>query len=467
MTITNLIKDRFAPQLWNLLTQAAGAAAQRGWHLYLVGGAVRDLLLAEATTSNLSLQDLDLVVDGVCQGTDVGAGVQLAQALQQIYPAARLEIHGAFQTAALCWHQDPEFDALGVDIATARTEFYPYPAANPEVSASSIREDLYRRDFTINALALRLTPADVEGEAELSLLDLFGGLEDLQTRLIRVLHPNSFVEDPTRIYRGVRFAIRLGFKLEPQTEDYIRDAINSGIFDRTAREHPKTPALQTRLKTELKYLFQADYWQPALELLNNLGALQCIHPTLELDRKLLSQLRLLRRCLSKFAAEQQSEHWQLQLTATIAHLAPEYRDRVAQNLQLSADSITRLQNLALAESTCKSGLSTYQRPSQVVKLLRTSDRSMLILIALRCQDSIVIRRQIWKYLTTWSQVKPILTGDDLRKLGYQPGAQYRQILDTLLTATLDGEIIDRSTAEAFLALTILSPPKIASTERSK
>jgi tRNA nucleotidyltransferase (CCA-adding enzyme) len=451
MTISNLIQDRFAPQLWNLLTQAARAATQRGWHLYLVGGAVRDLLLAEATTGNLSIKDIDLVVDGLHSATDVGAGVQLAQALQEIYPTARLEIYGAFQTAALCWDRDSEFDALGVDIATARTEFYPYPAANPEVSASSIRADLYRRDFTINALALRLTPADVDEEEAISLLDFFGGLEDLQTRQIRVLHSNSFVEDPTRIYRGVRFAVRLGFQLESQTEDYIRTAINSGIFDRTAREHAKTPALQTRLRTELKYLFQADYWQSALELLGNLGALQCIHTTLELAPELLSQLRLLKRCLTRFAAEDHSEHWQLQLAATIAYLAPEYRDRVAQNLQLSTDSITRLQNLAIAESTCKSLLSNYQRPSQVYQLLQRYDRSMLILIALRCRDSIVIRRKIWKYLTTWSQIKPILTGDDLRKLGYQPGPQYRQILDKLLQATLDGEIIDRSTAEAFLA----------------
>ena len=241
------LRNRLAPQLWQLLTKASQAAEKRGWHLYLVGGAVRDLLLAEKAAGNLMIKDIDLVVDGFHKSADVGAGVELAKALQQLYPTARLEIHGAFQTAALLWHKDPELDSLWVDIATARTEFYPYPAANPEVEASSIRQDLYRRDFTINAMALRLTSPRA-GE----LLDFFGGLLDLQAKQIRVLHANSFIEDPTRIYRGVRFAVRFGFQIEPQTEDYIRYAINSGVYDRTTQENSKTPALQTRLKTELK-----------------------------------------------------------------------------------------------------------------------------------------------------------------------------------------------------------------------
>ncbi|MDR9402588.1 MAG: CBS domain-containing protein, partial [Halothece sp. Uz-M2-17] len=185
-------KNRLKPALWNLLSHAAEEAEKRGWQLYIVGGAVRDILLASPphaseTNSPLFLQDIDLVVDGFHRAADVGAGVELAKALQNDYPPARLEVHGQFQTAALLWHNHPELDSLWVDIATARTEFYPYPAANPEVEASSIRQDLYRRDFTINALAIRLTPPK-SGE----LLDFFGGLIDLRSRLVRVLHPNSF-----------------------------------------------------------------------------------------------------------------------------------------------------------------------------------------------------------------------------------------------------------------------------------
>ena len=438
------LQNRLAPQLWQLLTTASQEAEKRGWHLYLVGGAVRDLLLAQAASGTLMIKDIDLVVDGFHKSADVGAGVELAKALQQLYPAARLEIHGAFQTAALLWHKDPELDSLWVDIATARTEFYPYPAANPEVEASSIRQDLYRRDFTINAIALRLTTPR-SGE----LLDFFGGLLDLQARQIRVLHPNSFIEDPTRIYRGVRFAIRFGFQIEPQTEEFIRYAINSGVYDRTAQENSKTPALQTRLKTELKHILEAPYWKSALQLLDNLGALQCIHPTLKLDAELLRQLRLLERCLRRFDAEQTLMHWEMRLEALIAHLAPQYRAKVAKNLQLQEDSIKRLQNLASAQTEVMESLPKCQSPSQVMQLLRQYDLPMLILIAVQSPRS--LRHQIWEYLTVLANVQPLLNGNDLKKLGYTPGPQYRQILDDVVAATLDGVIKDRTEAEEFLA----------------
>ncbi|HAG85040.1 MAG TPA: poly(A) polymerase, partial [Cyanobacteria bacterium UBA12227] len=124
--ISNL-RDRLVPPLWELLTKAAQEAQERGWHLYLVGGAVRDLLLVDEADS-LLLEDIDLVVDGFHRSADVGAGVTLAKALQQRYRNSRLEIHGAFQTAALLWHNDPILGSLWIDIATARTEFYPYPA---------------------------------------------------------------------------------------------------------------------------------------------------------------------------------------------------------------------------------------------------------------------------------------------------------------------------------------------------
>jgi tRNA nucleotidyltransferase (CCA-adding enzyme) len=436
------LQAQLAPQQWELLSRAAQFAEQWGWQIYLVGGAVRDLLLAK--TGNLLIKDIDLVVDGCHQAADVGAGVKLATELQAIYPAARLDIHGAFQTAALRWHDDREFDSLGIDIATARTEFYPYPAANPEVEASSIRQDLYRRDFTINAMALRLTAATTP-----PLLDFFGGVGDLQTQQIRVLHPNSLIEDPTRIFRGVRFAIRLGFQLETQTVAYIRYAINSGVYDRTAQANPKTPALQTRLKTELKYLLQSPDWRSALELLSDLGALQCIHATLKLEPELLRQLQLLARCLRRFDLQPQLIHWQLRLETIIAALAPQFRQPVAQNLQLPEDSIERLANLERSQTQIVCSLPTSDRVSQVVQLLRRFDVAMLILIAVRCRD-LTIRRQIWRYLTVWQHIQPPLTGNDLRRLGYKPGPQYRQILDNLLAATLDGEIIDRASAEEFL-----------------
>ena len=438
------LHNRLAPALWEFLAKVSSEAEKRGWHLYIVGGAVRDLLLANPDEP-LLLPDIDMVVDGFHNSADVGAGVELASAILQIYPGARLDVHGDFQTAALLWHNDDKLDSLCIDIATARTEFYPYPAANPVVEASSIRQDLYRRDFSINALALRLTPPNPG-----KLLDFFGGLLDLRAKQVRVLHANSFIEDPTRIYRAVRFAVRLGFHLEKQTEEYIRYAIASGVYERTAKENSKTPALQTRLKSELKYILQTSYWKPALRMLDELNASVCIHPTLEIDEDLLKQLRLMERCLQKFdSGEQRFTHWQMRLEAIIAHLASEYRGKVAKNLQFPEDSIKRLENLAAAKNNVLENLDKCEKPSQVVKLLRKYDLPMLIFIAL--QSSRKIRKQIWHYLTVLSNVEAPLNGNDLKKLGYKPGPKYKQILDDLLAATLDGEVNDKSSAEEFLS----------------
>lgn len=438
--------DRLSLHLQELLAIAAHQAEQRGWHLYLVGGGVRDLLLTNSQEP-VTLTDVDLVVDGFHRSADVGAGVELARSLQSLYPDARLDIHGRFQTAALLWHKDPTFDSLWIDIATARTEFYPYPAANPEVEASSIRQDLYRRDFTINAMALRLT-----NPRSGDLLDFFGGALDLQAKQIRVLHPNSFIEDPTRIYRAVRFAVRLGFEIEPQTERYIRYAIASGIYEqvqnRQVAGRVSAPALQTRLKSELKYILQSSYWKAALKQLDHLGALSCIHPSLTLNDELRWQLRLADRWLRRFDRSQTLTHWQVLLEVLIADLAPSDRALVAQNLQLSADGTERLDQLEAAQSAL-ANLSTRQPPSQIAQQLKPYELPLLMLVAVKSSRS--IRRQIWCYLTVWAHVKPLLDGNDLKALGYQPGRQFKQVLDDLLAVTLDGKVHDRAEAEAYLA----------------
>ncbi|MEG4419240.1 CBS domain-containing protein [Microcoleus sp. LAD1_D5] len=501
-SVEQLLRSRISPELWQLLSIAANIAQNRGWQLYIVGGAVRDLLLT--TDDTLALTDIDLVVDGKCGSDDSGAGVELASSLQKLYPESRLDVHGQFQTAALLWHKDSAFGSLWVDIATARTEFYPYPAANPEVEASSIRQDLYRRDFTINALAVRLgVPRSGE------LLDFFCGLLDLESKQIRVLHANSFIEDPTRIYRAVRFAVRLGFEIEPQTEGYIRHALASGIYYRIQGENGRAPALETRLKSELKYILQAPYWKVALQMLGDLQALRCIHPTLELDRELWRQLRLLDRCLQGRKKEEGSSatdsvtdvtdvtdvrkkeegrrkkeetrrkkeegrdnslfpiphspfpiphspfpiinipDWQMRLEVLIAYLAPEYRGKVAANLQLPADSIKRLEVLEAGKNQLAENLPKCELPSQLVLLLRNYELPVLIAIALQSPRS--ARRQIWEYLTKWANVEPPLNGNDLKALGYKPGPGFKRMLDDLLAARLDGDLGDRAAAISFLA----------------
>ncbi|MBD2329720.1 CBS domain-containing protein [Alkalinema sp. FACHB-956] len=465
-----------------ILSIAAQQAEERGWHLYLVGGGVRDLMLS-AVGQPVMLTDLDLVVDGYHRSAEAGAGVELAKALQALYPEAKLEVHGKFQTAALTWHKDPVLDSLWIDIATARTEFYPYPAANPEVEASSIQQDLYRRDFTINALALRLTNPR-SGE----MLDFFGGVLDLRAKCVRVLHPNSFIEDPTRIYRGVRFAARLGFDFDAQTEGYIRHAIASGIYNQvreTQNGKVIAPALQTRLKAELKYILQAKYWRLAVRKLAELDALCCIYPTLKLTTQLWRQLRLMEWWMQQCNQEGHLQSWQMLLEVLIAAIEPEppadplaersidlatnsmqdtmneasrltneasrlttVRQTVAQNLQLAVDCIDRLTQLAAVELQVNQQLPQCDRASQIYQLLKPYDLPLLSLVAAR--GSRPIRRAIWHYLTQLAAVKPLLTGHDLKTLGYKPGKLFKEILETLQAATLDGVITDRPAAIGYL-----------------
>ncbi|AIE74431.1 MULTISPECIES: A-adding tRNA nucleotidyltransferase [unclassified Synechocystis] len=447
--LLQLLKTHLPSATWQLLTTAAQQAQARGWHLYLVGGAVRDLWLRHSQGTekhqNITFQDIDLVVDGFHATADVGAGVELAQSLQGQYPGARLSIHGEFQTAALLWHKDPQLDSLWVDIATARTEFYPYPAANPEVEASSIRQDLYRRDFTINALSIRLT-----NPSPGKLLDFFGGMNDLQSQQVRVLHANSFIEDPTRIYRAVRFVVRLGFELEPQTEAYIRYAIASGVYERwRLTEHP-IPALTTRLKAELSIILKAPYWKGALTLLADLDALKCLHPELKLTEQLWWQVRCLSRWLRWLDPERQLEHWLLRLSILLATLPQQERVKIATGLQLPKTAIDGLARLETMETAIAKGLG-YQKcpkPSVIYQTLKDYDRSSLFLVAAR--GNRVLRKQIWFYFSQLCQVSPFLTGHDLKALGYKPGPQFKQILTDLLNACLDGKLGDRQREEAWL-----------------
>ncbi|MEL6814310.1 MAG: CBS domain-containing protein [Cyanobacteria bacterium J06598_3] len=476
--------------VWPALTLIAEVAEQNGWALYLVGGAVRDLLLS-LSGEPYPLKDIDLVVDGAGSG----AGVALAEAMQASYPQVTVQIHGQFQTASLVWHSDqalasattegaqdtvegaqdtvegaqdtvvpsaeidsePPLEAtaaaaqpLLIDIATARTEFYPYPAANPEVESSTIRQDLYRRDFTINAMALRLN-----GPERGQLLDLFGGWLDLLQRHVRVLHSNSFIEDPTRIFRAVKFAVRLDFSLDGQSERFIRHAISSGIYSQAQVSDQKTPALQTRLKAELKQLLTSERWMASLAYIDALGAWACLHPSLKITPALRTQLRRMARWMNKFDVDGHALNlsvkvplWLMLLELIIAQLDPGIRGLVAQGLDLPTQSCQRLERLQESESVLLSQLSTDVTPSRLYGLLKVYALPELLLLCDR--HPYTLGRQIWQYIVRLSRMPALIDGGTLKRLGYRPGPQFRDMLTAVHGATLDGEVTTPQGAEAYV-----------------
>ncbi|NLF13445.1 MAG: CBS domain-containing protein, partial [Anaerolineaceae bacterium] len=250
--------------LLELLQQASAMAQEMGYGLYVVGGFVRDLLLGER---NL---DLDLVVEG--------DAIRLARRLARRV-GARTRSHGRFGTAKIVLEgREAEFGIPSLDFATARLEFYAHSAALPEVEQSSIKADLHRRDFTINTLAIRLD-SDHYGK----LLDFYGGEQDLQDRVVRVLHSLSFIEDPTRIMRAVRFEQRLGFHIEPRTAELIENALP--MLSRVTGE---------RVRHEMLLILAEDEPEHALNRLDELGVLEQIHPRLASDEgtaRLFARLR--------------------------------------------------------------------------------------------------------------------------------------------------------------------------------
>lgn len=436
------LDEMLPPRLHQILLEMATAAQKQGWQLYLVGGAVRDLRLAQQNGGQASLREFDVVVDGVSQHQ--GAGVELARSLQDAFGSVQLQVYGQFQTASLLWPKESEIGPFTVDIATARSEFYPYPAANPEVSPSSIRQDLYRRDFTVNALAVRLTALDGQNRGSGEFLDFFGGLEDLKQGQIRVLHPNSFIEDPTRIFRAVRFATRLGFALESQTESYIHSAIASGIYAQIQLSADKAPALQSRLRNELKYIFQLPQWFQALSLMERLGALQCIHRDLRLDRFGWRRIRLALRWLECFDPEKnQLPHWLMILETLLLSLSDAERCQTALQIHLPEQTQQRFAQLPVAQTEAEA-LAQRRSPSQAVEILRHYGLPLLIEVGV--SSSILVRQQIWLYLARWAKVKPPLTGADLIELGYCPGPGFKAILEAVASASLDGAVTSKAAA---------------------
>jgi tRNA nucleotidyltransferase (CCA-adding enzyme) len=243
-----------------LIKQAVTIAGSKNVPLYLAGGIVRDLLLGQTNSTN----DLDLVVEGDA----VGLAVEFAKKT-----GGKLSVHLMFNTAKIV------LDEWTIDIAMARTEKYAKPGALPVVTPGTLKTDLFRRDFTVNAMAICLTP-DNYGE----LIDLYGGMQDLDRQLIRVLHKNSFVDDATRIWRAIRYAQRLGFQIEPGTLKLLKRDV---------------PQLKTvggyRLRRELELVLKEKEPEKALLRADKLGVLKQLHPSLKADEWLVSKFRAARK----------------------------------------------------------------------------------------------------------------------------------------------------------------------------
>jgi len=428
--IKRLMRDRLPPGVQKLI-ELVGAEAERiGVPIYLVGGFVRDLLLDRPNV------DLDFVIEG-----DAAAFVK--QISGHYGGAPHLASTGFFGTVKWfldgSWAQtlgqfiDRDDEKFSADFARARRETYADPGALPTVDpiAVTIEIDLKRRDFTINALAIQLPNAE--------LIDPFGGADDLLlTRLIRILHERSFVDDPTRIFRAVRFEQRLDFHIDAPTESLIVPALP--IINDISGE---------RIRHELDLIFQEAEPENAMARLAQLGVLRQIDPQLRFDTKTADTFRAVRQRppdLGRLASRRlvnPSIYWAI----WASFMDPPAWKRLQARLPFSNDITVTIEQTLRVVRFVRSNTQQL-KTSEFVKHIEPFDRTHAQVAAwlILDQPDTQIRNYIAEHMDT---VRPELTGNDLIAMGLQPGPAFGTILRKLRDARLDGEI---STVEEERAL---------------
>lgn len=408
--LKGLLRDRLPHGVHDLLRTAGELGERLGVSVYVVGGFVRDLMLG---IDNL---DVDLVVEG--------DGIAFARALAKEH-GGKLKVHERFGTAVV--HLP---DGFKLDVATARTEYYEYPTALPTVEQSSIKKDLYRRDFTINTLAVALHPRQFG-----QLIDFYGGQRDLKERLIRVLHSLSFVEDPTRVFRAIRFELRFNFQLSKETLALIKGAVKMELFHRLSGQ---------RLLDELRLLFSERTPRHAVRRLSELDLLRFIHPKLTWSNRLDRRLIEVEASLDWYRLSGLNRPIRGWLVYAMA-LAEAMPDQAVRDL-LKRFPLTDAERAAINEArfltqpACRVLSRRAQvKPSETVRVLTgLSEECLVFLLAQSLTES--AKRHLSMFLTTYRTVKPALTGKELHALGLKPGPLYRTILARLTEARLDGEV---------------------------
>ena len=396
--VHSLMQQRLTAESLALVQKAGALAAARRLEIHLVGGVVRDLLLGRASS------DLDLVVEGDAIG--------LAEALAE-QAGGKLVVHRRFGTAKV------RLGKQTVDLAMARAETYARPGALPQVRPGSINDDLARRDFTVNAMALRLLP-DGPGD----LVDPFEGQRDLEQRLIRILHDGSFRDDATRMLRAVRYEQRFGFRLESSTEEMLlRNAAMLGTIS------------GDRLRHELDLMLKEESPEKALRRAGELGLLSLVHPALEAWDGFEQMFREAREAAPGAAP---ALYYALM---TSRSPQPECRDFVIRLKTPAAVSRAILDGARLRElkpSLEEPGLA----PSAVCHLLRDFSPAAILAGAIAA-DSALVRERLDLYQTQWRHVRTALDGDALLKMGVPSGRRLGRTLKALQDARLDGKIESR------------------------
>ena len=407
VSLSSKIEKQLPAELVNFMRLAGEMAQSQGQNLYLVGGVVRDLLLGQ---TNL---DLDLVLEGNAIG--------LAQKLAEI-KRAKITIHPRFGTAKLRWNK------WSIDLATTRSETYIKPGALPHVEPSSIDNDLSRRDFTINTMAVHLNPGHYG-----KLIDQHWGRDDLEHKLIRILHEKSFIDDATRIWRGLRYEQRLGFQLEPNTLKLLKRDI---------------PMLDTisgdRIRHELELILNEEHPEKVLYRAEELKVLPQLHPALKGNGWLTEKFEQARKSSSPDLPP-----IGLYFALLVYRLTDKETEQLISRLRLPKSLVQTLRD----SNSLQTKLALLADPelsrSSIYRLLHDYSLPAIMANSL-AGDPPVVRQHLQLFLDKLRYIKSSLTGNNLKRLGVAPGPDIKEVLELVLEARLDGKITSREGEEGLV-----------------
>lgn len=406
--ILNFMQERLSDRVMNTLNNLGMIAEQLAFQAYVVGGFVRDLFLYRSN------EDIDIVIEG--------DGIAFARVFAKKF-GARIHSHRKFGTAVIIFE-----DGYKIDVATARLEYYSAPAALPDVEMSSIKLDLFRRDFTINTLAIQLNPRHFA-----NLIDFFSSQKDIKDKAIRVLHNLSFVEDPTRVFRALRFEQRFGFTIGKLTANLINNAVTMDFFKRLSGR---------RVFSEIRLILQEENPTPAIIRLNDFDLLRVIHPSIQLNKELIDFLDAVKEVIAWHDLsfiEEPYHRWAVYFMALIHHCNLATSIEICTKMGLGTRYEHLLCHERLRSQSCLSRIESHppKSASALYRQLHGFKPEPILYMMARTKKR-GIKKAISDYYNQLRNVQLTIGGKDLISVGLKPGPSFKKILDHTLDAKLNG-----------------------------
>ena len=408
--VVRFMKERLSADLIKRLQQIGEVAQDIGCEAFVVGGFVRDLFLYRKN------EDLDIVIEG--------EGIAFAGEYAKLV-GARIHTHEKFGTAVIIFP-----DGFKIDVASARMEYYKFPAALPVVEMSSIKLDMYRRDFTINTLAIQLNP-DKFG----TLIDFFAARKDIKEKIIRILHNLSFVEDPTRVFRAIRFEQRFEFTIGKLTAGLISNAVTMDFFRGLSGK---------RVFTELRIIMEEKNPVAAITRLNDFDLLKVIHPSITLDKNFISLLNSVKEVLSwhdLLFLDESYKQWIVFFLVLINQCNAKRTGDICRRFELAPQYVKIFCIERFEADRCGTRLERNLSVSDSVLYRKlTGFRTELILYMMAAARQQAVKKAISHFFTDLRRTGISLKGRDLKKMKLKPGPVYRQVLAAVLDAKLDRKL---------------------------